>query len=319
MTRDVIAELRAQDPARRARLDAVDPGALDALREGITMTDRGTTERESARQGVRRLGRRGVLVGGLAVVLAGGGVAYAASQLWGDAAGTATNAMGIECQEVFGVGYPNEGATVSATLTGDPVTDCATTRHADGLAPIADPVAFAYDGVVYVTPRDQVPDGADVLEVDAAVVVAVRELRASLADTVDGGLARCMSADDAVNWVNSELERLGISGWSVEVVHGSDDEGRYECADFFVDPGVVSVFPGLTPRFPDDPVVTALRGIADQCLTVDQAYDVAEAALGQEDHWPTTRVVDEDAECARVDMEGGGSTLVTVYGPTSVG
>lgn len=324
MSRDVIAELRGQDPARRAHLDAVDPGALAALREGITMTDRETTETNPepvrpVRPGARRLGRRGVLVGGLAVVLAGGGVAYAASHLWGDAEGAATNTMGIECQEVFGVGYPNEGATVAATLTGDPVADCQTVRAEDGLAPMADPVAFTKDGTLYVTPRDQVPDGAEVLEVDPAAAARVRELRASLDDAVDGGPARCMTSEDAVAWAQTELDRLGITGWSVEVVHGSDDEGKYACSDFSVDPGVVSVFPGLEPPRQDDPLVAALRGIGKQCLTVDEAYDFAEAALGQEDHWPTTRVVDEDAACARVDLEGGGSNLVTVYGPTTVG
>ncbi len=328
MGRDVIAELRGQDPARRARLDAVDPGALVALREGITMTERGTTETvggatvRPARQGARRLGGRGALVGGLAVALAGGGVAFAATALWSDEEGAATTTMGIECREVLDVGYPGEGAVVARTLTGDPVADCQTFRSDAGLAPIADPVAFVLDGTLYVTPRDQVPATADLVEPDLQEAAALRELQASLADAVDGGGAQCLSADDAVPWVEGELARLGISGWSVQIVHGSDEEGTQPCSMIEIGgdgPRTVAVYPGMTPRveswMPAD-LLDALRAIPEACLTVDEA---AEAALGAEPHSPTTRVVDEAATCARVDVEGGGSTLVTVYGPTRVG
>ena len=319
MSRDVIAEFRAQDPARRAALGAVDPGALAALREGITMTGRTTTVRS-----MRRLGRRGLLAGGLAVALAGGGVAFAATQLSSDEEATGTTPMGIECQEVFGEGYPADGATVAASLTGDPVADCATFRAEEGLDPLPDPVAFVVDGTLYVTPRDQVPHGADVVDVDAAVAAVHRELQASLGDVVDGGAARCLPEAEAVAWAESELGRLGLAGWSVEVVHGSDDEGAYACSAFEVgnEPQTVQVYPGLEPpveEWTDAAMLDTLRGIEAQCLPLDEAYDVVERMLGDEHHVPTTRVVDEAASCTRVDMEVGGSYRVTLYGPTSVG
>jgi hypothetical protein len=328
MSRDVIAELRAQDPARRARLDTVDPGALVALREGITMTERAGTTPE--RQKARRMRRRGVLATGLGVALVGGGVAFAASQLWGDELGAATNTMGIECEEVFGQGYGEEGGTWATTLTGDPVADCQAVRAQEGLAPLADPVAFLLDGRMYVTPRDQVPDGADLLEIDPAEAAVYRELQASLRDVVDGGKALCLSADDAVAWVESEYDRLGLSGWSVEVVHGHDEEGKHPCSELYVDgTQMVSVYPGLDGRVEDAvpaEQLTALRSIGEQCMTVDQAQEVAEGAFGAEAVdgqllQPITRVVDPGATCARVDMEahGGGTVVVTVYGPTSVG
>jgi hypothetical protein len=332
MSRDVIAELRAQDPARRARLDTVDPGALVALREGITMTDRtGTTPTTPERQKARRMRRRGVLATGLGVALVGGGWAYAASQLWSDEEGAATNNMGVECQEVFGQGYGEEGGTVAITLTGDPVADCQAVRAQEGLVPLADPVAFRLDGTMYVTPRDQVPDGADLLEIDPAEAAVYRELQASLNDVVDGGRALCLSADDAVGWVESEFDRLGLSGWSVEVVHGSDEEGKYPCSDLYVGekPRTAEVFPGLQPQVEDvvpAEQLTALRSIGEQCMTVDEAQEIAEDAFGAEAVdgqllQPITRVVDPGATCARVDMEafGGGIVVVTVYGPTSVG
>lgn len=333
MGRDAIAELRDRDPARRVRLDAVDPGALVALREGITMTERGTTEPRTeravgrARQGARRLGRRGALVGGLAVVLAGGGVAFAASQIWSDEEGAATSTMATECREVFELGYPNEGATVARAITGDPVADCQAVRAAEGLDPISDPVAFILDGTGYVTPADQVPPGAELLDVDPAVAAIFRELQASLADVVDGGWARCLSAEDAQTWAESEFRRLGLSDWSVEIVHGADMEGDYPCSVLSVGerPHTVQVFPEMDPPvdevLPGD-VLAELRNVGESCLTVDAAIDVATSALGSlesDGHMlePVNRVVDAGATCARLDLEvsGGGSTLLSVYGP----
>jgi hypothetical protein len=295
------------------------------------MTDRtGTTPTTPERQKARRMRRRGVLATGLGVALVGGGWAYAASQLWSDEEGAATNNMGIECQEVFGQGYGKEGGTVATTLTGDPVADCQAVRAQEGLAPLADPVAFLLDGTMYVTPRDQVPDGADLLEIDPAEAAVYRELQASLNDVVDGGEALCLSADEAMAWAESEFDRLGLSGWSVEVVHGRDDVGTSPCSDLYVSEAqTVSVYPGIDGRVEDAvpaEQLTALRSIGEQCMTVDQAQEIAEGAFGAEAVdgqllQPITRVVDPDATCARVDMEafGGGIVVVTVYGPTSVG
>ncbi|MBE1874664.1 hypothetical protein [Myceligenerans pegani] len=89
MNQDAMDALRAADPARSARLDAVDPGAFDALREGIMMSERST------KQVRRRMLRGTMLVGGLGLVLAGGGAAYASGVL-GSVAGDAFSARVIE-------------------------------------------------------------------------------------------------------------------------------------------------------------------------------------------------------------------------------
>ena len=330
MGRDVIAELRGQDPAWRAGLDAVDPGALVALREGITMTERGTADARAevgsapARQGARRLRGRGALVGGLAVALAGGGVAVAASQLFSDEESAATNGMGIECREVFDVGFPNEGAVIGVARTGDPVADCQTERAEEGLDPLTDPVAFMFDSRLYVTPRDQVPAGADVLEVDLSEAAVIRELEASMGDVVDGGAAQCLSADDAPAWVEGELARLGLEGWSVHVLDAAGLEDS-PCAELFVggEPQTVQVLPeaaGRVEGWLDDEEVAAYRAIATSCLTVDEAYDAAVEAVGDQPHYPPVRVVDETASCSRINVEElGGGPKITVYGPTSAG
>jgi hypothetical protein len=54
-------------------------------------------------------------------------------------------------------------------------------------------------------------------------------------------------------------------------------------------------------------------------VSVDEARAVADEMLAAEEHhWPTSTVVDESADCARVDLAIGGSIQVTVYGPTAV-
>lgn len=88
MNQDAMDALRAADPARSARLDAVDPGALDALREGIMMSERSTKQ-------VRRMLRGTAMAGGLGLVLAGGGAAYASGAL-GSIAGDAISAHVVE-------------------------------------------------------------------------------------------------------------------------------------------------------------------------------------------------------------------------------
>lgn len=59
------------------------------------------------------------------------------------------------------------------------------------------------------------------------------------------------------------------------------------------------------------------EGIATQCLDLDSAAAVAQDVLGQDHHWPLAAIEDPSASCTRVDMEVGGSVLVTLRGPWS--
>lgn len=97
MMDDVMARLRDADPARRAELESVDAAALAAMRQAITTM--GTT---TARPAVlrRRLGRGGMALG-IAGLLVGGGVAYAAvSGLLGG--GEIQNISSPYCMTVWG-------------------------------------------------------------------------------------------------------------------------------------------------------------------------------------------------------------------------
>ena len=119
---DVIAQLRAVDPAAPMDLSRIDPGALRALREGITMSAPEATRRK------RRLGRRGLFVAGVSVVLVGGGTAYAAYvEFFGGLAD------GVNCQHVWNETAAGVPQVTGPELTGDPIADCETYEAQAGL------------------------------------------------------------------------------------------------------------------------------------------------------------------------------------------
>jgi hypothetical protein len=257
------------------------------------------------------------MIAGVSVALVGGGTAYAAhvQQVSG-------LADGLNCQQVWGEGVSAQSVG-GPSLTGDPIADC-DVWAADAAKPrIADPVAFVYQGMTFVTPADQVPEGAALLQ-PSPTAAASRELEATLRDQVDGLRAVCDGPAAARAFVESELGRLGLSGWTV-----TDDgaAGDPPCTGATVDVRAKTVT--ILPRREemrstvDTPDTTAIQnalraGITDSCVTATDARAIADAALAGLDYepWPTTTVVDESVPCARVDMEVGGNVQVTVYGPT---
>ncbi|WP_426309694.1 hypothetical protein [Cellulosimicrobium sp. E-16] len=327
---DLMKQLRAADPVRRADLGAVDDAAFAALQEEILMTT--TLDPTNAAPAAppsrrRRLGRRGAVALGLATVLAGGGVAYAAIQAFRGSSGE-----GVTCVTAWSPDVA-EGLDVDAAgpwLTGDPYADCTTLLAEQGLPPIEDAVAFAWDGQTYVAPAGQVPDGVERLEGRSAVDPAVVELQQSVTDRVDGGASACRTVAEGVAWAEDELDRLGLDDWSVgehdALPEGAD--GTPVCAFATVDVGgraVVVGASGSSDGILEDPVVaeivsTLKGGITDGCVSLGEARAIADEALTSVDGpFPTTSVPDESAECARVDLFVGGNVQVTVYGPTSAG
>lgn len=187
---DVMKQLQGADPARRANLESVDAATIAALREEISMTgtqlDIAAAEATGSRRppadqpGTRRkrLGRRGAFAVGLAGVLAGGGVAYAAIQAYFGA-----DTEGVTCMTTW-KDSALEGQHVDASgpwLTGDAVADCTTLLAEAGLPPVEDPVVFLHDGTVYVTPVDQAPRWIEPIDsaAEPAVDAATIELRSS--------------------------------------------------------------------------------------------------------------------------------------------
>ncbi|HEY0189154.1 MAG TPA: hypothetical protein VGC67_16825 [Cellulomonas sp.] len=310
---DPIDRLRTADPARRLHLDDLGPAAWQGLHEAILRT-----EREPAASPARparrrwRLGRSTTLVLGVAVALTAGGLATIPGFLGGAVDGP-------NCLRAWG-----EAAEVAGPwVTGDPVADCETYWEQAGIEPPDDLVGFTVSGLTYVAPEDEVPQGAVALDGGPVYSAAELELRASAADLVDGGMV-CRSVDDAALWARGELDRLGLSGsWTVSVPEQTDagDGVDRPCSSVDAADGTVSVVPA------EDPAVTMFPNgnwradllreqIADACVTVEEARAIVDAMLADEDHWPTSSVVDETVDCARVDLEIGGSVQVTVYGPT---
>lgn len=335
---DVMRVLRESDPAARTGLGSVDPAALAALRDGVLRT---SPEAMAVPRGRART-RRGVVAVAVGTLLLGGGVAYAAVQQ-GRFVGRGFGADTLTCMSQWV--DPNRPEALEAevtggsVLTGDPVADCQTYQELSGLPPIDDAVAFEHGGMTFVAPRDEVPEGAVVAEpgVDDAQVF---ELWTSLNDSVDGMRAQCLTGEDAVVAAQAELDRLGLADWTVTTRErrAGSEAGPCAVVTFEVDPVVETsgipiaaadralvVVPEAADPFDDfrggdiSEEFFVLRDtlraeIAESCVDVRRAEEIAVAALGDLLIEPVS-VIPDDTACTRVDLTGGGGANVTVRGP----
>lgn len=321
----LMARLEAADPASRVDLRAVDDTALDALREGILMTPRhtdGTTDSETV-PSRRRRSRRALATGGLALALVGGGTAYAASTYAEWYQGGALD--GLTCMTAWhdpstgGSGQTYGGPTLSA----DPVADCAEYARLTGKPAITDPVAARWDGTLVVGPKAGRPAQAEpVTPLAGAAKISAQaraELQTSLEDYIDGGLSRCHTLQSGKAFAESELKRLGLSGFRFVVGDQQPPEGK--CAMIFdheSEPVIdVRGKMGADPADHAPALATQLREqVAQKCLSLPEAQKVTATLLETAGHhWPTSTTVDTAASCTRVDLVIGGSTQVFLYGP----
>ncbi|GIG41423.1 hypothetical protein [Cellulomonas phragmiteti] len=329
MSKDLMRRLRAADPAAH-----VDLRADDAMREAIMTTHATTNER--ARAGRERRVRRGVLAGGLATVLVGGGAAYAGFHDW--YRGTGPN-DGISCLSRWDA--PEDERSGGPMLTGDPVADCQRYQELTGLPPIEDAVAFLRgdDGGIVVAPRADVPAGAVLLPADPQAM-AVQELIDSTRDYVDGLGSACLDESALAAAAQVELDRLGLADWVVRTQTRGTDSVQLACADVWLavepwsvrDRGTAADERTLVvmPHAKEDrdslrgdevvEVVDEIRDVlrarvAGACVDLDTAERIATEALGEEHHWPTVVIEDPDAACTRVDLAVGGSIQVSLRGP----
>jgi hypothetical protein len=305
-----------------------DRHALVALREGITMTDRHTTPTTEVPRRGRRLGRRGLVSGALALALVGGGAAYAVSQL-SDGPTLDT----LNCAQSMTVSSDGEihlrGAVDGMAASGDDVADCAQFRTDARLPALVDPYAFTYQGIHFVVSRAGVP--AEVRKVAVAPlppaqVAALHELEAALDDWVDGPNASCFTVTEAEDYTRQTLTRIGLTGWTTRVFEDRENPTPGPCATLvpFTDQHVVEVREdSRKPHLPDpanvsSSVFSAAAGLHDQvatkCLSLADAKRVARSLVDPIDE--VTAVPDEAARCTRVDMTVGGTIFVTLRGPS---
>ncbi|WP_030528109.1 hypothetical protein [Phycicoccus jejuensis] len=323
---EVMTALGSARPVDDETLSAVaDRHALQALREGITMTDRHAPPTvETPRRG-RRLGGRGLTAGTLGLVLVGGGVAVAASTwdrgplLDGISCATALEVRDGEVTLVGSVSGPSR--------TGDDVVDCAALRSDAGMPPLADPEALTIGGARYVVARAGVPAAVRASSDPAAGKVdraALVSLDAALADWVDGPQGGCFTGVEAERYARGALGRAGLPQWMVRVV-ASGSAGPCAGVEVGADGHSVEVTPGARERIEhgsgtvDETVLDAAEGlrraVAGRCLGVREAEAVARGVVGS-----TGRVVavaDESLACADVDLVVGGAMEVTVRGPAT--
>ena len=314
---DPMARLRATNPVRQSELPPVSTGVWSAMQDTIASTTRGPGRSQPPTPRKKRLGKRGTLSIGLAVLLIGGGAGYAGIEGW--FGGTP---QGPNCLADWS---DRDTAVIGSWLTGDAIADCDTLMRDAGLAPIEDPVAFTLQDYTYVTPAGQVPSGAHVLASGVAVTPQALEMRQSASDFVDGGNAACRTVPEQVEWARAELERLGLQGWSVVRADHQDPDAPCSWADA-QEPGVVTVGSGADPldTFAAGawPLADQLRTrIADRCLTAGEAKRLGEelymtySSVGADDTLTATAITDDASDCARVDAGIGGSVQITVYGP----
>ncbi|PPK97796.1 hypothetical protein CLV92_103331 [Kineococcus xinjiangensis] len=318
MRDDVLARLRAADPVAGTDLARMDRGVLDALREGVTMTERST------RRGLRRrLGRGGFATAVTGIAVLGGGVAYAGYEQWYVGGGASHD--GVNCRTEWADPTAMRDTVGGPELTGDPLADCRRYMELVGRPPIPDPVAFHHQGTLYVAPRSEVPEGAEPLAPPAPEDDAAFELEASMQDYVDGPQSRCFSEAETTEFASRELARLGLSGWTVTVVPADNPGGNdgLPCAVGYADPATRQAHV-LPHRAAEEHGVggdlatlrdTLRERIADQCVGLREAEAIAEEALGVEHHWPLSAIPDPGASCTRVDLVIGGSIQVTLRGP----
>jgi hypothetical protein len=227
-------------------------------------------------------------------------------------------------------GDPSSGIGIDL-VTGDPVADCAAIWEQDtGQSP---PELTAYEnatGGIAVLPTDaEVPAGWRPLAAGTAQDPRVIELRVALDDQIAGLPSSCMDAQAGEQLAEGELERLGLSGWSVATERGEAD-GTDSCTFFRLDPNQARVI--LYPRegsvAPDDspPAVYARelgRAVSDGCLTLDSAAELAEEIASEtgieEEGLVINESTDADAGCTRVHVTVAGRIEVHLRGPMATG
>ncbi|MCK9794218.1 hypothetical protein M1843_10735 [Isoptericola sp. 4D.3] len=316
---DPMTYLRATNPVRQSELPPINAGVWSAMQDSIASTPRAPGEAQQQTPRRKRLGKRGALTTGLAVLLIGGGAGYAGIEGWFGGTPQGPNCLADWSDQ--------DAAVIGSWLTGDAIADCDTLMRGAGLAPIEDPVAFTLQDYTYVTPAGQVPGGAHILASGVAVTPQALEMRQSAFDFVDGGNAACRTVPEQVEWARTELKRLGLQGWSVVEADHQDPDAPCSWADA-QEPGVVTVGTGADPldTFAAGtwPLADQLRAkIADRCLTVGEAKDLAEelymkySSASADDTLTATAITDDASDCARVDASIGGSVQITVYGPTA--
>lgn len=225
-------------------------------------------------------------------------------------------------------------------VTGDPVADCSNEwRRANNSEP---PAMTAYDngsgGVTVLLADDPIPDEYTVLEPGPFQNSSLIELEASLDDYGTGLSSGCFDEPAARQIIQPDLDRLGLTGWTITVDTSRPANGTELCAAAIVFPEEQQVqIIGLSNEAASsDPytrfAATLSEQLATECVGMDEAVSLTRALAESTDIringanielteeagvLAINAAEDSTATCTRADVNVGGRVEVTLRGPNN--
>jgi len=288
---------RVSDPEAAA---VFGPAGCEELLAGITELPFG---RPRSHEAATR--RRRPLVLALALVVA----AATAATAWAVLRSSTRETTSIECV------IAGTDTIISAT-SGDPAADCALQWQRDlGTTP---PPLLAYDngsGGVTVLPRSQTPPAGYERLPGRSQDVALIQLQQSLDDYVNGLNARCLDSTAATSLADAKLAQFGFTGWTVT----ARNQGSCTNSDV-VDPAsqtvtLISTGAATGPETAFQRLADRLRPLTRECQSLRAAVaSVRDAAKGLV--YDLNTVTDDSLRCAAIYETVGGTTFLTVRGPS---
>ncbi len=318
-----IAPVSDEDAVR-----AFGPAGKENLLDAITALSPG-----HGRRAIRR--PRRALVLALAVLV----VAGATGAAWAMTRGSAQDTTSVDCV-VQGV-----DSIVDAT-SGDPAADCASVWQS--LTGKPGPQLTAYDnglGGVAVIPSSEKPPAnwTPIVSQNVALI----ELQENLLDQINGLNSACFSSSAATAFVQHQLDRLGLTGWTIHVRPAEPQQssqppagtksapgvsGATDCYGGYADPSSTSVVLGGggnqagAADWPPHQLADSLRPLTSECLSlaamksevVQRATAVGMSQTVENDHnYELSATQDNTMRCATVYETEGGTTDVVIRGPSS--
>jgi hypothetical protein len=224
--------------------------------------------------------------------------------------------------------FTGESVYGTAQIPVDPTGACADAWESEELEP---PELTAYrkaSGEIVVLPSDRDVPASWRPYVYEPVAAPVLELQTSLVDYVDGLQSSCFAADRARAFAERERRRLGLDDWRVTVRDVPARAAARGCAGAVLhrDDELVEIVPGLdvgAREHPAERLADEVRAmLAGRCRPLGQAAARIEELLQEpwinEFEWSVKKVVDDDADCARVDINVDNVELpIDVRGPAA--
>jgi hypothetical protein len=211
------------------------------------------------------------------------------------------------------------------STSGDPAHDCAVDYQRE--FGTAAPRLAAYDnglGGVTVIPSTRKPQ-ADWKRLVSGQDVDLIQLQDSLDDYIAGLNSSCLDSTAATNLAEARLARFGFTGWTVKL-RGATTPGL--CFDMdIVDPSTQTVtlasFGSVAgPDTTEQKLAAKLRPVAQSCKTLPAAVKSVRAAANSVGLSESPRtyelnaVADNALRCASIYETVGGTTFLTVRGPS---